>query len=358
LKNLGTKARELMAAERFDALFITVYPTYPALLGPKLKRQFHIPFILDYQDPWVGAWGKEVGGGAGGSADLKSRLTRKLATWLEPRTVRSADAITAVSKTTYEEIFQRYPSIPQPLCASIPLGGEANDFEFLRQHPRTNSFFDPKDGLFHLCYVGTLLPLGFETLRAFLKACQLLRKSNPALFAKLRVHFFGTSNQTSSTAPARVLPVSAEMGLDDCVSEIAPRIDYLDALTVQTQAGGILMMGSSERHYTASKIYPGILAKKPILAIYHEESSVVEIMRQAIQPPNGYVVSYGDKNRAESVTEGIRDSLAAMLQSPAYLEQDIRWNVVSDFAARTLAGKLAVVLDQSVSRNQQRTASP
>src|SRR4051812_44210220 len=43
--------RALLARERFDALFITIYPTYPALLGPMLKRRFGVPFVLDYQDP-------------------------------------------------------------------------------------------------------------------------------------------------------------------------------------------------------------------------------------------------------------------------------------------------------------------
>ena len=51
---------ELLERERFDALFITIYPTYPALLGPMLKRRFRVPFVLDYQDPWIGAWGETI----------------------------------------------------------------------------------------------------------------------------------------------------------------------------------------------------------------------------------------------------------------------------------------------------------
>ena len=66
----------LLQAERFDALFITIYPTYPALLGPLLKRRFAVSFVLDYQDPWVGAWGLTVGAGPGGSPDWRSRASR------------------------------------------------------------------------------------------------------------------------------------------------------------------------------------------------------------------------------------------------------------------------------------------
>src|SRR5687767_10445886 len=81
---LWRASARLLAGEPFDALFITMYPTYPALLGPRLKAKYSVPFVLDYQDPWVGAWGREVGGGHNGAPDLKSRATRALATRLEP----------------------------------------------------------------------------------------------------------------------------------------------------------------------------------------------------------------------------------------------------------------------------------
>src|SRR6185295_2463841 len=195
LAGLRHAAKELLSCERFDALFITVYPTYPAVLGPRLKRRFGIPFILDYQDPWVGAWGKTVGGGANGAPDLKSRLTRALATRLEPRVTRAADALTAVSQQTLEDILVRNPALRGTPCEEIPLGGEAADFQYLRGHPRQNPYFDRADGSVHLGYVGTLLPLGMETLTAVLKAVRLLRVRRPALYARLRVHFVGTSNQ-------------------------------------------------------------------------------------------------------------------------------------------------------------------
>src|SRR5262249_41995607 len=147
---------DLMRNERFDVLFITIYPSYPALLGPILKRMFAVPFVLDYQDPWVGAWGKTVGGGRNGKPDLKSRLTRALGTRLEPRAGRAADAITAVSSATYEAIRARYPDLRQTPCAALPLGGEPADFDHLRSHPRPNNYFDPNDGQCHICYVGTL----------------------------------------------------------------------------------------------------------------------------------------------------------------------------------------------------------
>jgi hypothetical protein len=273
-----------------------------------------------------------------------------MAVRLEPRAVRAADAITAVSREIYEQIRQRNPGLEDTRCVAIPLGGEPADFDRVRQQPRPNRYFNPKDGMVHLCYVGTLLPMGLETLRAVLKAVALVRDRRPDLYARLRLHFFGTSNQTDPDAPPRVLPVARELGVADCVLEVAARIDYLDALAVQTQATGILMMGSSERHYTASKLYPGLLAERPILAVYHAESSVVDVLRRAARPPSARLVTYDDVVRAEAQVEVVGAALTALLEAPAYDPQAVDLGVVMEFSARSLAGRLAAVLDETVRR--------
>ncbi len=346
LPGLRKTCQRLLSEEKFDVLFITIYPSYTALMGPSLKRRFAIPFVLDYQDPWVGSWGKTVGGGPNSQPDFKSRMTRRIAQYLEPRAVRSVDAITAVSAGTYEEILDRNPAIKGIPCAAIPLGGEHADFEHLRQRPRTNTFFDPNDGNFHLCYVGTLLPLGYETLRAVLKAVRSLKEGQPELYARFRLHFFGTSNQTKEDAPQRVMPIVREIGVEECVTEVAPRIDYLDAITVQTQASAILMMGSTEHHYTASKLYPGLLAQRPLLSVYHEASSVVEITRRSACPPTARVVTYNDHQRAESRVGQIAGELATLMDAPGYNSNDVNFQELQQYSAESLAGRLAEVFDR------------
>lgn len=341
--------RELLRRERLDALFITVPSYYPAYLGPRLKQEFGIPFVLDYIDPWVGAWGLTVGGGPNSKPDLKSRLARRLAVWSEPRVVPHVDAFTAVSSATYEQVFARNPQVADRPCASIPYGGEIADFDYLRAHPRANLFFDPNDGNCHLCYLGTLLPLGFETLRALLAAARWVQQEHPDLYAKLRLHFFGTSNQTRPGAPQRVLPVAREIGVAEIVQETAHRIDYLDALTVQTQASAILLMGSSERHYTASKLYPALLAQRPILALYHEASSVTEIMRKVGCAPSLRLLTYDDEQRAESQVGAIAAQLAELIADPRYCTADVNLEVVREFSAAAVSAKLAGILDQVVS---------
>jgi len=226
-RGLRREAVSLMARERFDAVFITIYPTYPALLGPALKRDYGVAFVLDYQDPWVGEWGRSVGPAAEGRPDFKSRASRWVAEQLEPRALSAADAVTAVSHETYEQALARTPHARPRVTAELPIGWDRRDLQFV---PASARRFED-DFCLHVSYVGTLLPAGFDTLRALFSVLATRRREDRNI-ARLRLHFFGTSNLRSDEAQPRVLPIAQEYGIGGLVTEHAPRLDYFDALAV------------------------------------------------------------------------------------------------------------------------------
>jgi glycosyltransferase involved in cell wall biosynthesis len=336
----------LMATERFDVVFITIYPTYPAMLGPMLKRRHGASFVLDYQDPWVSRWGLDVGPGPNGRPDLRSRITRAVAERIEPTVVRAADALTAVSARTYEDVLARVPDARPRACAAIPLGFDERDLEALQRAPRANSWFDERDGLVHVCYVGTVLPKGFDVLRAVLAALARLRDRSPRSYARLRIHFVGTSNQRMPSAEARVLPAAREAGVDDIVTEVPPRLDYLDALTVQTRADALLLLGSSERHYTPSKVFPAILARRPIVAFYHRASSVVEVLRHPSLAAR--VFTFDEENPLDTRIDDIAKAFADLIEAPSPVPGVWNGDGLQAWSARALTGRLAHVLDTAV----------
>jgi glycosyltransferase involved in cell wall biosynthesis len=336
-------ASDLLSREHFDAVFITIYPTYPALLGPLLKRRFSFAFVLDYQDPWVGEWGRSAGPGVDGRPDFKSRASRFVAARMEPYALKAADAVTAVSHVTYEQALERTPEAKPRATAELPIGWDRRDLEFVGNGAGRIAVF-PDDGLVHLSYVGTLLPTGIDTLRAVLAAVAALRASSPAA-ARLRLHFFGTSNQRTSDAPARVMPVAAAYGLLDVVTESAPRLDYFEALRVLRDSTAVLLMGSSERHYTPSKVFPALVAERPVVAVLHAASSASDLLHRIGRAPTVRLITYDDRI-AQAEVDAIAAQLSALIAEPRYVAAAVDQRVLEPASACSLAGRLANVLDQ------------
>ncbi|HLP26607.1 MAG TPA: hypothetical protein VK477_13080, partial [Acidobacteriota bacterium] len=61
-------------------------------------------------------------------------------------------------------------------------------------------------------------------------------------------------------------------GVGDLVTEMPQRIGYQDSLRVMCAADGLLLLGSDDRGYSPSKLYPYYLSRRPLLALAHEGS--------------------------------------------------------------------------------------
>jgi hypothetical protein len=352
LVSLYRRCRDLLRAEAYDAILITLPPHYTALLGRWLHRASGVPYVLDYQDPWVSAWGVTVGSGPGGRPDWKSRVSHWIARLLEPHAVGRAAGLTSVSAGTLDGLFERNPGLRSLPRAEVPLGGEPRDFARARNNVRANRFFDPADGLLHVAYVGTVPPVGgLEVLRGFFAGVALLLDRHPDVRTKVRFHFLGTTMLSGGDPPALVLPLAQQAGVGDCVEEHPLRIGYLDALTVLTQAGALLLLGGTERHYTASRVYPALLSGTPLLAVYREESTVCEALRQQGAKGTTHLVTFSASEGPQSVRNDVAQALNALLLAGSPGKGDPppdlgAWN------ASTIAETMASCLDLGVGRDR------
>jgi hypothetical protein len=283
--------------------------------------------------------------GPGGSPDWKSRASRALGAWLERPVIAAADGLMAVSTGTYESIQARLPRAATLPCAAIPYGFEPRDFEALSARSPRPRRFDPHDGLVHLGYIGTVPPLGDETLRALFAALGQVRSHRPALAERARLHFFGTTSRTGEGLPERVLPLARAAGVADLVTEVPERLPYLEALALHRDATALLLLGSTEPHYTASRLFPVLQAARPIVAVFHAASSVVEILRAATAPPFARLITYDDQARAEACVPQIASALEALLADlPAGPPPTL--HAIAGYQAARLAGDMAQLLDQ------------
>lgn len=340
LPSLWRAAKRLFEQHRFDAIYITTYPVYPALIGPRLRAHTKAPLVVDLQDPWTGAWGLTVGGGPHGQPDLRSRLSRHVLGMIEERVLPVCDAVTGVSSELLAQLRERYALLRDRPALTLPIGIDPSDLDWVRTHPRPLAAFDPADGKFHLCSIGTLLPLAIEPLRAVFAAILRLRRTDPALTARLRLHFIGTSNQTTREALPRVMPIAFESGVADLVTEHPQRIPFADALRAQLAASGLLVLGSTERRYNASKLAPSLIVRRPLLVVAHEGSGMVHHLRHG-EGRGVRVVTFGD--RLDGLAAGIRAVLSDWLNNPPAAPDTMR--MLAGFTGPVLAMQLGDLLD-------------
>jgi len=270
-------------------------------------------------------------------------MAHRLAIALEPKALRGASWITSVSETQNLEMAARYPWIDPSRMSAIPIGGDPEDFTALPANAlNIRSVTLPSDRI-NLCYVGTFLPRAGPIVRTVFEAIAKLKRDAPELASKLRLTFVGTSNQppgtASGTANHRVTHIAAEVGIGDLVHEHPPRVPFVEALELIRRADGLLLLGSDEPHYTASKIYPALMSGRPYLSVFHHSSSSHQILSTA---GGGAAVGFENLEELASLVETIAEAIRRLVERPqSYGRADPA--AYADYTASAVAGKFADV---------------
>jgi hypothetical protein len=274
---LHASGARLIEERAIDLVYFstTVFTVTP--LGRLWKQRFRIPFVIDMQDPWVTDYWKTRQNVRRGA---KARVAGAVHGILEPWTMPQADGLIAVSQDYIATLQARYPRLSQVPCLTLPFCAADTDFAAARKHPQPNPFFVPDSGETHGVYVGRGGADMAPSLRIIFSALRRGLEQEPELFSRLRLHFIGTDYAPDSRRRKTVEPVAAEFGVADRVAEHPQRVPYFQALQILLDAGFLMVPGSDDPQYTASKIFPYILARKPLLAVFHERSSVCNILRR------------------------------------------------------------------------------
>lgn len=292
--------RRAAATYQPSVVLITGSPFIPMLLGRMVRRSLKLPLVLDFQDPWV------TSNGAKHPFFSKARMAHRLACWFEPRVVENASFITSVSDRQNQELADRHPVIDRQRMAAIPIGGDPDDYIALNRLGANASPSTSARAV--VSYVGTMWPAALGTVKILFSSIRLFLNRRPDLARSLQVRFIGTSRNPDSSDGHWVRPIAKEFGLDDIVTEKPERIPYLEALAAQVQSDLILILGSQEPHYTASKIFGVLMSGRPYLSIFHKDSSTHEILSRS-----GGGISLGFADRL--FLENLQPKIAEVIES-------------------------------------------
>ena len=278
LHALSVAGGRLLAVGDYDLVYFSTTVFEIHVLGPRWKRRWGVPFVMDYQDPWVTDYYREHPEVRPPGGRLKYTLLEFIHRRMEPRVLQECSGFTSVSPAYPGQLIRRYPALNMPQHLILPFPGSARDLAMVRESGQSQ-FDGAVPGTIHWLYAGVLIPGMLPALRSFFQA---LRDFAPGdLLERLCLHFVGTTYAgTEGGHDSLVRPVADAFGLSRIVKESPARIPYSQVLAMLQEADGLLVFGSDDTSYTASKIYPCLMARKPLLAVVHEESSVVDLLQR------------------------------------------------------------------------------
>jgi hypothetical protein len=263
---LQRRAKQILREREIDFIWVPVPSYYPTLMLPSLYKQFKVPYGIDYIDPWVKP--RDVLG----RFLSKAYLSNLAARILEPYAVSKAALITGVDQAYYRPVLDRNFNKREIANVGMPYG------------------FDPKDHQIELkgvdfpwkaeeeayVYAGAFLPKSHYFLKSLFSFIQE-KKNNEEWPDNKKLYFLGTGNY-----PGRqIREYAQDYGIESCVIEKNERYPFLNILYFLNQAKGVIVLGSTEKHYTASKIFQSILSKQPIFPVFHNLSSAVRILGES-----------------------------------------------------------------------------
>jgi len=328
-KYLKKEALKIISERKIDFIWIPIPSFYMAALGRMLHNKTKTPYGIDYIDPWV----RDISN----RKNIRSKLSNLVAKILEPYSVKKASLISGVSTPYYQPVLDKNFKNKKIEHVGMPYGFDPNDHKV-----QINNIKYPWDNYPNckpIVYAGTFLPLsGFFTELLF-KSIKKLKDENK-LDENIKLFFVGTGNYTHKS----ITNYAKEAEIEDIVIEIRDRFPFLQILNFLSNSYRVMIIGSTEKHYTASKTYQSLLSEKPVFAIFHGESSAVEVMKECNAA--NYTVSYSENEKKEDLESKIKEFFLN------FTYQNVDWQpnlkTLDKYSAKESAKKLVEAINKVI----------
>jgi len=301
---------DIIAHGKPAVVYTTSPPHSSHLVGAWVRRQYAIPWLADFRDPWSAAPGAPYLPGY----KIANRL-------MERRVLDAADRVVCVTEPWLQVLKQNSDSVPAKFIA-IPNGYDEEDF--------SSSSRQPQESLV-ITFMGTLYRRQRPEL--FFRALQKLFDSGRIPPDRIKVRLVGRNLR------ARI----PEIGEVE-VSGYVPH-ETLQELRRDTDVL-LLVLATSQNDAgtTSGKIYEYMASNRPILAIV---------------PKNGVAQKLIEATRTGTAVDGDVDAIAQAIEQlyrqwqQGFPDWNPNWEVIKQYTRRNLTAKLAAVFDEMVEEDGQ-----
>lgn len=333
----------ILSTEDIDLVYFSTTAFPVLVLGPYWKRKHGTLYVLDIQDPWHSDYYLGV---PKSERPPKFWFSYRLDKALEPPALRDASGLISVTQAYNDALTERYPELSPEATTVIPFGVSERDYEIASRLNASQAELPPRqENEIRGVYTGVVNSAMHPILNALFASFRRGLDTAPEMFERIRLHFVGTSYAAAEQSQPAVLPIAEAYGLANRVTERVDRIPYLAALRWQQEADFLLLLGTIDPDYVASKLYPYIFARRPILAPFHAQSMLIPALAQS---GAGTAVPFDPAPDAEFETRLLRawaDLIEAGLEPPP-----TDWETVSPYTAREMTRRQTEFFDQTLDR--------
>lgn len=246
----------ILKKENPSYAFITGGPFYYLQIGPILKKQYNINYIIDLRDPW--SLQKTIDGNLIKKA--KNIVYKKYAHFIEYKIFKRASFITTVNNTMTNDYKKSFPKYQHKIC-TIPNAIDLEDYINEKVFQFENQT---------ILYTGKFsTSSGFRNPTNFLIA---LKKINSTRKKKIKFIHIGEKEK-------EIEQIVKEQGCQDFV-EFYGNKPYKETISYCKGADILLVLSTGEKSEQTGKIYDYLGCDKKILAITNKENEIYKICQK------------------------------------------------------------------------------
>ncbi len=327
----------LLKQQHFDLIYFSTTQFPVMVLGAHWKKKYDIPYVIDMQDPWHSTYYENK---PKSERPSKYWFSYRLNQFLEPIAMKNVDGLISVSQGYLNTLLIRYANLKNVPKTVITFGVfEADSLLVKNEQYRFKSAFEKHTSLKHFVYVGRGGLDMKDAVIILFKAFKIGLENELNLFDKVRFHFIGTSYAPNGEGIRTIKPIADDLGIGRYVEEKTDRVSFFNGLFTLQQADALVILGSNDVQYTASKIYPYITAEKPLVAIFHPASSANKILDLCTNIKANSLL-----NDNEDAERSVFESMLAILQGKTALE--INEANFANYSAKVMTRKQVELFNQ------------
>jgi len=247
-------ARKLIKEHNIEAIYSSSPPYTCSIIARKMKREFKLPWVAGFRDPWTGFI----------SSPKRWFLPSAIDKAMEHSTFAEADFVECAWEGIIKDALAKYPDLEEKKFIHVPNGFDSNDLPQV-EYTKTDKFT--------ITYTGSMY--GRRNPAAFFEAIQNLLDTQQIDANKLHLRFIG---RFGDEVDAMFQKASFKNSIE--IINYVPHHKSIEYLMLSDALLLVVDESKESAEIVPGKVYEYIGCKRPIIAVAPEEGAIADLIKE------------------------------------------------------------------------------